>query len=355
MQGVMGMLCESCGIPHGISRGNIWYADGSITGRYPPYIKGTFFDVDELNYLFGALSRYMQYDISDIVAAGKYHDTKQYVTAMIERMKESSGGKLPSSEALFQMMLYPIRVWGIADVRIVSIEPEKKVIEVGYPYSIPLLCGDAAGVASVAEGVEHAAEWEGNDEEGVVTVFFSDAYSTIERRIEEEFPVGTEPGESELACGHCVECGAPSAVSEIFAWGNEHLTIIERSTGRRYCFNNTNGVNAVLKLLVSELGEDIHQGMVEIAREYSRDLHGDLQGGVDLEKELGSFPFRGWGVARADHAEKKGDIVTVDNPYSGILVAGRIWGMMEALRGASLRMVWEAAGEGAVKLVFEPA
>ena len=73
-------------------------------------------------------------------------------------------------------------------------------------------------MASVAEGVEHGAKWEGNDEDGVMTVFFSDAYSAIERRIEEEFPVGTEPKESELACEHCIECGAPSMVFEIFAW-----------------------------------------------------------------------------------------------------------------------------------------
>jgi hypothetical protein len=143
------LYCDVCGVPLGITRGNVWHADGSINGRFPPHIKGTFFDVDELNHLFRSLSDLMSYDIGDIVASGKYRDAREYMAATVEQMKEGSGGKLPPAEDLYRMMLYPVTIWGIADVEFRSIEPEKMVLAVREPYSVALLRGDVAAVADV--------------------------------------------------------------------------------------------------------------------------------------------------------------------------------------------------------------
>ncbi|MBN2028279.1 MAG: hypothetical protein JW854_16130 [Actinobacteria bacterium] len=349
------MYCEVCGVPKGITRGNIWYADGTITGRNPPYIKGTFFDVDELNYLFRSLSEYLDYDISDIVASGKYHDAKEYMSAMIEKMREASGGQLPPDEDLYRMMLYPICIWGIAIVEFAEIQPEKMVVNVKDPYSAPLLCGDVAGVADAVTGQEHAASWEGSEREGAITVVPAREYAETSERIAEGLHYGIAPNAEELACERCEACGAPVKVSELLKWERDLCRIEERTSGRRYCFNNTRGITVVLGMLVEELGGQIEEKIVDISREYSRSLYDGLAGGVDEAAELESFPYRGWGKVADILGAKGKSSLSVENPYSHILVAGRIWGMLEAAAGDSLRLVSRTGEDAGVRLAFEPS
>ena len=349
------LSCETCGIPRGISKGNVWRTDGSISGRFPPYIKGTFLDVEEINHLFRSLSDFLGFDIGGIVAGGKYHDAKEYMSALVEKMKESSGGKPPPPEEFYRMMLHPVFIWGIAEVRFVSIRPEKMVIEVKDPYSVPLLCGDVAAVADVVEGGEHRAEWDGDDQEGIMTVLPGVAFAQVGGRVEEETAVEVQPLTEELPCEACEECGAPRAVSELFRWEAGRCVITERGTGRRYCYNNSKGISAVLKLLVSELGEELDREMVDISRAYSCALYGGLAGGFELEKELGSFPYRGWGRVR-EIASGTGELaVAVENPYNETLVVGRIWGMGEASRGCSLLLEEKTVEANVLRLAFKPS
>ncbi len=346
---------NKCGIPAGISGGNVWHEGGFISGRYPPYIRGTFFDVDEINHLFQTLCSYLGYDIDDILAGGKYHDTKQYMAGMIGRVGESSGGKLPPAETLYRMMLYPTRVWGISEAEILSAEPGKKVVRSRNPYSIPLFCGDIAAVVDAVEGGESKAQWEGSEEEGIITVMPSDAYSRVNGRLREEMPQEELPVGEELECERCADCGAPAEVDKLFRWEEEQAMIFERETGRRYCFNNTNGIAGVLRLLVAELGEEVQEKMAEIVRDHARALYQGLEGGMDPTRELGSFPYRGWGRAKASPGAGGEIAVEVENPYSNVLLTGRIWGLNEVARGGSLRLADRSEGDNLLQLVFVPS
>ncbi len=347
------MYCDLCGVPQGISRGNAWYADGTIFGKYPPYIKATFFDADELGFLFHSLSAYMEYDIGDMVAGGKYHDTREYMTAMVEKMKESSGGKLPPAADLYRMMLYPISVWGIAEVEFVSAGEDMMVIHVRQPYSVDLLRGDVAAVADVVTGREHAASWEGDEQEGVMTVVPTRGGSEASRRIDEEQQYDVKPEAEELACERCEACGTPARVPELFRWEKGGCRIEEVSSGRRYCFNNTQGITSVLGMLVEELGQDVELKMEEMARDYSRTLYEGREA-LSMEAEFDGFPYRGWGKVAEFSAAADGLSVTVENPYNETLITGRIWGMGEASAGESLRMTSRMAGRGVLRLTFKP-
>lgn len=346
------MSAEKCGIPAGISSGNVWHEGGTISGRYPPHIKGTFFDVVEINHLFRSLSAYLGHDIDDILAGGKYHDTRQYMSAMIDRIGESTGGKLPPPEALYRMMLFPARVWGIAEAEIVEAEPERKMVRARLPYSVPLFCGDTAAVVDAIEGGESKAEWSGSEEEGTITIVPSDAYSRVNGRLREVESREETPTGEELECERCGECGAPLAVAELFRWDESGPLIFERATGRRYCFNNTNGISAVLELLVLELGEEVREKMLEMVREHTRGLYAGLEGGVDAGKELESYPYRGWGRARAPLGDGEELTLEVENPYNAVLLTGRIWGMEEAVLGRALRLVDLSVSDDRLRLIL---
>jgi hypothetical protein len=349
------LSCEACGVPLGISRGNVWYEDGTISGISPPYVKGTFFDVDELNYLFNSLSEYLGFDISEIVAGGKYHDTKQYMTAMIERMRESVDISSMPLEELHGIMLSPACIWGIAQAEVLSIESAVINARVRHPYSIPLLRGDMAGVTDVLTGKEHRAEWDGDEEEGIMTVFPAKAYSSTSKRLEERDKYGGIPEAAELACERCDVCGAPAALGRIFSWDDEICRIEEKATGRRYCFNNTNGVTAVLKMLIGELEEGLEQRMVDTAREYARALYGGVPGGVELESELESYPYRGWGRVAGLSRSGEDLAIRVENPFNDILIAGRIMGLAEQCEGRSLCFAARAVTGNILNIALKPA
>ncbi len=341
----------------------MWHADGSITGRFE-HIKGTFFDVDELNFIFRALSDLVHYDISDIVASGKYHDAREYMAALVGKMKEASGGSLPPDKDLFRTMLYPVGIWGIAGVELLSVEEEKMVVRVKDPYSIPLLRGDVAGVVDVVKGREHTAVYEGDEREGVMTVFPAEGFARVGGLIAEGVPYGKEREAEELECERCRECGAPTRVSELFAWDVDRSRIEERFSGRRYCFNNTQGITMVLRMLAAELGEEVEQSMVEMSQEYARALYGGIagrpegnggRGGMDLEAQLGSFPYRGWG--KVTGISDSGDewALVVENPYNETMLAGRIWGMVEASTGLDLRITERVADKSTLRLALARA
>jgi hypothetical protein len=351
-------------VPLGITRGNMWHADGSINGRFPPHIKGTFFDVDELGYLFRSISEIMDYDISDIVACGKYLDTREYMTATVEKMKEGSGGKLPPDEEMYRMMLYPVSIWGIADVEFKSIEPGQMVIEVKEPYSVPLLRGDVAAVADVVTGRENMAIWEGDERHGLMTVVPGEGFAGKCGLIDESSRYGDEQAAGELECEQCKKCGAPRGVSRLFAWEQDGCRIEEKFSGRRYCFNNTQGITAVLRTLVEELGEDIEQRMIEITREHARTLYEDIagkpegnggRGGMDLVAHLESFLYRGWGRVADLSGQKDARAISVENPYNEILLSGRLWGMLEASSGLDLQVKKREADRTVLRLELSPA
>ena len=172
-------------------------------------------------------------------------------------------------------------------------------------------------------------------------------------RVDEAAFSDTEPETAELTCERCEACGVPLAVGKMFRWDEEVCRIEERSTGRRYCFNNTNGITAVLRMLVSELGEDIEDKMVEIARDYSRSLYGGLVGRIDVESQLSGFPYRGWGKVSEAFAGAEERVVAVDKPFNELLLAGRIWGMQEASTGSSLRMSERSVEMERMRVVFE--
>jgi len=357
------LYCEICGVPLGITRGNLWHDDGTISGRYPPHIMGTFFDVDELNYLFHSLSEFMQFDIGDIVASGKYHDTREYMGALVEKIKEASGGKLPPEEELYRMMLTPTRIWGLAEVGFESIEPGRMVVSVKDPYSIPLLRGDVAGVADVVTGRENEAVWEGDEREGKMFVAPAEGPSKLSRLADEGGHYGMRHEVGELECERCASCGAPKEVSGLFKWDGESCRIEERFSGRRYCFNNTQGITAVLETLAEELEENIEQRMIAMSREYSRALYEDVagkpesnggRGSIDPELQLGSFACRGWGRVMEMSMQDDEWVVAVENPHNNIMLSGRIWGLAEASSGLDLSVSDRTADGKTLRLQLEP-
>ena len=340
--------CSICGLLKGIGRGNIWHSNGVITARYPPYIRGTLYDVDELNNLVSKLSERMDYDIKPLVVEGKRRDGVRFTDSLLGNLKEM-GAEPPPSIGIYNMVCRFCATWGLGRVEVAEYqEGEKGSLKVEDVYSIPMFSGDAAGTFEAVEKKRMDVEWHGDAAGGVLELVASEGEPEMEQRIEQEVEMGIpclEEGDLEYRL--CPECGAPMQISEQFEWDETRARITERDSGKRYILHNTNGIVAVVRSLREELGEEVGAIITDISRAYARDYYSEISEDTSIDAELLKFPLRSWGrpsrlLRRLDSLN-----ITIINPYSPSVVAGRLWGLLEAYEGQDLALQ-EISEEGGV-------
>ncbi len=340
--------CSHCGLPRGIGKGNVWHKNGVITASQPPHIRGTLYDVEELNNLFPAVSRRIGFDVTRLVIEGKRRDGVRYTRSLMENLRHA--GLEPRAMDVFRMISRFCSYWGLGIAEILEYR-EGEILSVRTPayYSDPMARGDWAGVFEAADGSRGDPRWRDESVKEIIDVVAVEGEPELEERIEQEVELGipfTEEGDLEYR--HCPSCGIPLAVSEQFEWNPEISLIRERISGRRFILHNTNGIVAVVRVLEKELGEEIGNIIAEISRDYARGYYGEIKDRTSMEAELMKFPLRSWG--RATALRKEGDFfrIKIVNPYSGPIVAGRIWGLLEVFEGRELVLNKREEDEGYV-------
>lgn len=330
--GGSGMYCSDCGMPRGIGKANDWRPNGVIVSKYEQDLRGIFYDVGELDHLFTALSGKIGYDVTRLVVEGKRKDSAHYTRGLL-RSIERSGVELPQPEEFFRIMAANFSVPGFGKVAIVSYrEGEGIVLDMEDVYSVPMAQGQAAGVFEAVVNRRGDVTWEGDARHGRVTVAFREGEPELERRIESE----VEAAEPLVECGNreyelCVRCSVPLELSRGFAWEVEKALITERRSGRRFIFDNTRGITAVMRVLVEELGEDVERELVEISRVYARDYYMGFDGGLDMAGEFARLALWGWGLP-CDAGGSDGDRrLEMVNPFYEPVMVGRLWGLVETV------------------------
>ncbi len=291
------MYCSDCGMPRGIGKANDWKPSGVIVSKYEQDLRGIFYDVGELDHLFTSLSGKIGYDVTRLVVEGKRKDSAHYTRGLLRNI-EKSGVELPEPEEFFRIMAANFAVPGFGKVNIISYrEDEGIVLEMEDVYSVPMAQGQAAGVFEAVVNRRGDATWEGDARRGRVTVAIREGEPELERRIESEVEAAeplVERGDREYEL--CARCSVPLELSRGFTWEVERALITERRSGRRFIFDNTRGIAAVMRVLVEELGEDVERTLVEISRGYARDYYQGLDGRLSMGDEFARLALWGWGL-----------------------------------------------------------
>lgn len=343
-------LCSNCGLPRGIGKGNVWHANGVITASYPPHIRGTIFDVDELNELFPALSERIGFDITRLVVEGKRKDGKRYADSLAGNLRAM--GREPDSVTIYEMIIRFIPYWGL-DVESIEEyqEGERLVLKAHHPYCKPMSLGDWAGIFEAVEKRRGEPHWREEGGRVHIEVTAVEGEPDLEMRIEQEVEMGIPfVEEGDFQYRYCPECGVPLEVSRQFSWDADNALIVERNSGKRLILHNTNGIAAVVRVLHEELGGDIDNMITEISRDYARGYYERLQEDTSLDAELTKFPLRSWGRPTRLLHQEKGYWLRVVNPYSAPIIAGRIWGMFEAFEGLPFRIKELTENEGSLDI-----
>jgi len=345
--------CSNCGLPKGVGRGNIWHPNGVITARHPPYIRGTLYDVDELNNLVSKLSERMQFDITPLVVEGKRKDGVRFMDSLLGNLKEM-GTELPPSIEIYRMVCRFCATWGLGRVEVAEYEEgEKGSLKVEDVYSIPMFSGDSAGTFEAVERKRWDVKWHGDAESVVLELVVSEGEPEMEQRIEQEVEMGIpclEGGDLEYRL--CPECSAPLEISAQFEWDESRACITERDSEKRYILHNTNGIVAVVRSLHEELGEEVEAIITDISRAYARDYYSGIKGDSSIDAELYKFPLRSWGRPTRLLRRRDSRSITIINSYSPTVVAGRLWGLLEAFEERDLALQELREEEGVLDLVL---
>ncbi len=337
--------CGYCGLPRGIGKGNVWHANGVINAIYPPHIRGTLYDIDELNEIFPAISGRIGFDIDRLVREGKRKDGKRYTASLAGNLR--AAGMDASPLEVYGMICRFCAYWGLGIAAVDEYrEGEILVLESSNVYSKPMAMGDWAGVFEAVEGRRGEPRWREEGSKAFIDVEATEGEPELEERIEQEVELGipfTEEGD--LKYRHCPECGVPMEISNQFDWDADNARIVEKLSGKRYVLHNTNGIVAVVRLLREELGEEIDDMITEISREYAKRYYVSVKDKTSMDAELMKFPLRSWGRPSKVVREKSGYRLRVANPYSVPILAGRIWGLAETFKESSFA-VEDLVGEG---------
>jgi hypothetical protein len=348
-------LCPGCGLPRGIGKGNKWHPNGVITASYPPYIRGTLYDVDEFNALFPAISKRIGFDITRLVVEGKRKDGKRYTDSLIGNLKAI--GKDASPLDIYHMIARFAAYWGLGFSEVTEYrEGERLVLQIRNAYSDPMCRGDWAGVFEASERKRGEAAWRDESKLDVMEIVAVEGEPELEERITQEVELGapfTEDGD--LQYRHCPDCGVPLEISHEFNWDAEASRITEVISGKRYILHNTNGIVAVMRVLHEELGNDIDGVITEITREYTRDHYTGLRDESSMDAELMKFPLRSWGRPARLHRVETGYRLRIVNPYCPPVVAGRLWGLLEAFEERAFAMSYIVEEEGSLDVTFTRA
>ncbi len=333
------MYCDDCGLPRGVGKANEWKRNGTIMSRYEPDLRGMFIDSGELGHLVASLSARMGYDVSRLVTEGKRKDSAHYARGLIGKMKES-GSAVPEAGDFMRMMAANYAVPGFGKVTILDIREDGGVVlDMESAYNLPMALGQAAGVYEAVMGVRGEVDYEGDEKRCRVLIVPREGDEELERRIEsevEEAPSLSQEGDA--AYQPCPRCSAPRELSRALDWRVEESLITERRSGRRFVFDNTRGLAAVMKVLVEELGEDVERMLAEIARDHAREYYAALKDGASFQEEAFRMALFGWGLPVGMEKEGEGFALRLLNPFYGPLMAGRIWGMVEMLTGKELEL-----------------
>ncbi|MFW6113917.1 MAG: hypothetical protein ACOC78_03230 [Actinomycetota bacterium] len=345
-------VCSNCGLPRGIGRGNIWHSNGVITASYPPHIRGTLYDVNELNSLFPAISERIDFDVTHLVVEGKRKDGKRYADALIKNLK--AHGKYEGPMQIYGMISRFITSWGLGLSEVLKYEEgERLTLEIQNSYSDPMSSGDWAGVFEAVEQKRGEVRWRDEKDPRVIDITAVEGEPELEVRIEQEVELGIPfVDEGDLQYRLCPECGMPLEISRQFHWDADASLIEEVDSGKRFVLHNTNGIVAVLRVLREELGEEINTIITEISRDYARDYYAALKGATSMDAELMKFPLRSWGRLSQLRLRGVDCYVKIINPYCSLIVAGRVWGLLEAFEGRPFSLVDIAESEGALDVSF---
>lgn len=324
------------------SWGNKWTEDGIILSMPRGLRRLIMMEREHMAAIFRGIEERLGLSIDHIIIDAKRRDAKVYVQDVLPVFLGRLLRLAPLRRFGYLAMVQQASLIGLGKVNLLDYRTDKRLVGRIHPvYYHALFAGDAFGAFESFEGGRAKIDCGFvGDKFFVVVEACSDALEEDRLQLEDGTVVPAR-----AAYERCPVCGIPVELGNL-GWMPEEGKVIDRRTGEWLFIQGIGALNAVLRELEAELGEDIPDMVAELTwRYFSRLKEKHPQVFCDLD----FMKMRGIGVPdkASPTPQELNDGVDIRNGFNGPILAG----MVAAVSGGySPAWTWEYPEEGVVRI-----
>lgn len=338
--------CRGCGIPLQMVMLNRWRDDGILESRIKS-VRGILVERELFTGIISSIHEALGISIDHIIEEAKRRDTRQYVDEVMSGALGSVLRFAPFRRYGYFFMVRMSESLGFAKSRIVEYRPGRMVVgRAEHVYHEALFAGDVCGTFESLDRKRGKARYGYVDD-----IYYLEITPDTNGREEDErlrlerIP----PVPAEARFDRCGKCGYPLRVND-FRWKPHMGKIVDRLTGEWLIGTQVDGINAVMRALEDELGEEIPRLIADFTRDFYQELmnrHEDTP-----FSDLVFMKVRGMGVPENDEPSP-GQLASglkVRNAFNAPIVAGTVAAVCGS-GGSSFE--WEVPEPGIVTVRLE--
>ena len=258
--------------------------------------------------------------IDHIVIDAKRQDAKLYVDDVVSGIPGMIVRLRPFRRLGYLIMVRQAAAIGLAAAKLLRYKPGVEFVGRAHPVYHPVLfVGDVCGAFESLER-KRAMPYYGRIGEALYCELHVDASLPADERLELE---RTPEVPAQAGFRRCGACGVPLGVNN-FRWELAQGKIIDRTTGEWIIYIDVEGLNAILRELEEELGEDIPRMVSRHCFNVYRRLARAFP--ASYLENLAFMKVRGFGVPdRDDPTRQELEAgVAIRNAFNPPLIAGMV-------------------------------
>jgi hypothetical protein len=340
-------VCDSCGVPREISKSSCWGSGGTISSLRTPGQRSLFYEAEGIDGLFRNVEALVGQSVNRIVAEGKRKNSLDYLEVYFSGVK----GVLARSvgrRRVYMTIADLAAIFGYGHFEVLEIKRGEYVRVYGRNlYCIPLLTGDLMATFNVIEGLPASVLVEEEDAGQMITVSRGERPDEeLSARLEPELLI---PKPGDIRFDTCASCGAPADLKD-FDFYLEEGIITDTNTGRRMASLGIDQVDAVLRELHAELGEEVAAVILQAQRDYVKGNLGVGEMGRGYPYVRRFLALRGLGNLVEYECDDDRMYAVIENARPPLLVAGIMWGIFELLSSLEGELRYELGDEGTLEV-----
>ncbi len=340
--------CRHCDFPLKFARYFDWRSDGTIisTDRTKVRSRITVQEAGEFESLFKYLSDTLGIQVDRfLIQAQKDIGKAIYANLPVRHVKRLPAVLRPESFARLMVKVIQSEIAGLGDGRL-SLDHykhgESLVIRYENPVVMPLLIGSVVGIYESIEEMPFA-DYEYSMEDGDLVIRLSPGTGTAEVDEERLHVEEVVLGEGSWTYEKCPGCGVPMAAARTFEWDMKRGIMRNRVTGDREIIIAVDSVNAFLRELESELGEEIVDLVYTHERQFTRQKlkkSGQLDTKEGWDLRLFEMALRGFGYPTSFTREEGSIEVSIGDAYNRDFYAAKLAASLEVATGRDSSIEW---------------
>lgn len=341
-------LCDSCGFPLKFARYFEWRNDGSIlsTDTTGTSSRITFLPDGEFEDVFNNLSESIGLPIDPFLIEAQKQIGKELLANLplkYVRLIPCNRFFRPQFAVKLAVRLISSDFASLGDgiVRVEYYRAGKTlVLRVKNPCLIPLTLGSASSIYESIENMPSSNIRYGMEGEDLV-IWLSPSTEKPERE-ERLYLEPVAPSRGNLEYKRCQNCNVPFWASETLKWDMKSGIIRNKKTSMREAIVSVQSINAILRELTAELGDEIRDILYEKQKNHEKNLpEPQREQEENWDEFLLSMALRGLGYPVHFESADNWIEVEIENPYNQELYAAKLAARLEAITNGASTIQWE--------------